>query len=307
VKALIELEFFVRAADSGSFSAAARSLDLSPAAASAAIKRLEAELQTRLFVRSTRSLRLTPDGERFLQHCRLALQAVSDGEQALRGDGSQLRGQLQLSLPSDLGRNVVLGWLDAFLARHPGLRLRVQLSDRLADVYRQPVDLALRYGAPADSALVALPLLPHNRRVACAAPAYLQRHGSPQQPQDLKRHNCLRFLLSDDLHARWRFHGAGGDSVVAVEGDRVSDDGDAVRRWAVDGHGIAYKSWLDICADVGAGRLVALLPEWRGEAAPLNLVCADRRLLSPAVQALREHLSACCAQLPPPPAVTSSA
>ena len=101
MKALIELEFFVRAADSGSFSAAARSLDLSPAAASAAIKRLEAELQTRLFVRSTRSLRLTPDGERFLQHCRLALQALSDGEQALRGDGSQLRGQLQLSLPSD--------------------------------------------------------------------------------------------------------------------------------------------------------------------------------------------------------------
>lgn len=306
MKALIELEFFVRAADSGSFSAAARSLDLSPAAASAAIKRLEAELQTRLFVRSTRSLRLTPDGERFLQHCRLALQAIGDGEQALRGDGSQLRGQLQLSLPSDLGRNVVLGWLDAFLARHPGLRLRVQLSDRLADVYRQPVDLALRYGPPADSALVALPLLPHNRRVACASPAYLQRHAAPQQPQDLKRHNCLRFLLSDDLHARWRFHGAGGDSLVAVEGDRVSDDGDAVRRWAVDGHGIAYKSWLDICADVGAGRLIALLPQWRGEAAPLNLVCADRRLLSPAVQALREHLAGCCALLPLPPAVASS-
>ena len=103
------------------------------------------------------------------------------------------------------------------------------------------------------------------------------------------------------LHARWRFHGSGGDSVVTVEGDRVSDDGDAVRRWAVDGHGIAYKSWLDVCSDVGAGRLLALLPAWRGETAPLNLVCADRRLLSPAVQALREHLADCCAQLPPPP------
>lgn len=301
MKALIELEFFVRAADSGSFSAAARSLDLSPAAASAAIKRLETELHTRLFVRSTRSLRLTPDGERFLQHCRLALQTLADGEQALRGAAVGLRGSLQLSLPSDLGRNGVLAWLDDFLAAHPALRLRVQLSDRLADVYRQPVDLALRYGAPADSALIALPLLPHNRRVLCAAPEYLQRHGRPQHPQDLKQHNCLRFLLSDELHARWRFHGAGGDCVVTVDGDRVSDDGDAVRRWAVAGRGLAYKSWLDVCADVAAGRLQALLPDWRGEAAPLHLICADRRLLSPAVQALREFLAARCAQLPPPP------
>lgn len=301
MKALIELEFFVRAADNGSFSAAARSLDLSPAAASAAIKRLEAELQTRLFVRSTRSLRLTPDGERFLQHCRSALQALAEGEQALRGGDAQLRGNLQLSLPSDLGRHVVLPWLDEFLVRHPALHLRIQLSDRVADVYRQPVDLALRYGAPADSGLIALPLLPANRRVLCAAPAYLQRCGRPQQPADLRSHNCLRFLLSDELHTRWRFHGAAGDSLVAVTGDRVSDDGDAVRRWAVAGRGIAYKSWLDVCSDVQAARLEVLLPDWRGEAAPLNLICADRRLLSPAVQALREFLTACCAQLLPPP------
>lgn len=301
MKALMELEFFVRAADSGSFSAAARSLDLSPAAASAAIKRLETELQVRLFVRSTRSLRLTPDGERFLQHCRVALQALADGEQALRGDGSALRGSLQLSLPSDLGRHTVLPWLDAFLARHPALRLRVQLSDRVADVYREPVDLALRYGATADSALIALPLLPQNRRVLCAAPAYLARAGRPVQPQDLRRHNCLRFLLSDELHARWRFHGAHGDSVVTVDGDRISDDGEAVRRWAAAGHGVAYKSWLDIYADVQDGRLEPLLPQWRGESAPLNLICADRRLLSPAVQALREFLAARCAELPPPP------
>jgi DNA-binding transcriptional LysR family regulator len=301
MKALIELEFFVRAADGGSFSAAARSLDLSPAAASAAIKRLEAELQTRLFVRSTRSLRLTPDGERFLQHCRVALQALGEGEQALRGGGAALRGNLQLSMPSDLGRNLVLPWLDDFLAAHPALRLRVQLSDRLADVYREPVDLALRYGAPADSALVALPLVPQNRRVACASPDYLAKRGRPQHPQELRGHDCLRFLLSDDLHARWRFHGAAGDSVVVVDGDRVSDDGDAVRRWAVAGRGIAYKSWLDVCGDVQAGRLEVLLREWRGESAPLNLICADRRLLSPAVHVLREFLVARCAQMPPPP------
>ncbi|HSX58654.1 MAG TPA: LysR family transcriptional regulator [Tahibacter sp.] len=307
MKALGELELFVRAADGGSFSAAARSLELSPAAASAAIKRLEAELQTRLFVRSTRSLRLTPDGERFLAHCRVALQALSEGEQALRGDAQALRGSLQLSLPSDLGRGLVLGWLDEFLLQHPALRLRVQVTDRLADVYRQPVDVALRYGAPADSALVALPLVPQNRRVAVASPGYLAQHGRPAHPQELRDHNCLRFLLSDDVHARWRFHGAAGDTVVAVDGDRTSDDGDAVRRWAIAGRGIAYKSWLDVGGDVAAGRLDVLLPDWRGEAAPLHLVCADRRLLSPAVRALRDLLAARFAALPLPPAQPSVA
>lgn len=301
MKALIELELFVRAADGGSFSTAARSLDLSPAAASAAIKRLEGELQARLFVRSTRSLRLTPDGERFLQHCRVALQAIRDGEETLRGDGSSLRGNLQLSMPSDLGRNLVLSWLDDFLALHPALRVRVQVSDRVADVYREPVDLALRYGAPADSALIALPLLPQNRRVACASPDYLARHGHPRHPDELRRHNCLRFLLSDDVHARWRFHGVSGDCIVDVDGDRIGDDGDAVRRWAVAGRGIAYKSWIDVCADVQAGRLEVVLHEWRGESAPLHLICADRRLLSPAVRALRDFLVARFSQVPQPP------
>lgn len=303
MKALIELEFFARAADHGSLSAAARSLDLSPAAASAAIKRLEAELGAPLFVRSTRSLRLTPQGERFLAHCRIALQALDEGEQALRGDATQLRGAMQLSVPSDFGRHVLVPWLDEFLARHPALQLRLQASDRVADVYRQPVDLAIRYGAPADSSLVALPLLPHNRRVVVASPAWVARHGEPEHPQDLKKLNCLRFLLSDDVHARWRFTGDGGEMAVTVHGDRVSDDGDVVRQWALAGCGVAYKSWADVAADVGAGRLVVLLPHWRGEAAPLNFICADRRLLSPALQRLREFLVERCVQLPVVPDV----
>jgi DNA-binding transcriptional LysR family regulator len=307
MKALIELEFFVRAAEHGSLSAAARSLDLSPAAASAAIKRLEAELHAPLFVRSTRSLRLTPQGERFLAHCRIALQAIDEGEQALRGDATELRGVVQLSAPSDFGRNLLMAWLDEFLARHPALQLRLQTTDRVADVYRQPVDLALRYGAPADSSLVALPLLPDNRRVVCASPAWLARNERPRHPADLKRCNCLRFLLSDEVHARWRFSGADGDIAVTVQGDRISDDGDLVRRWAIEGRGVAYKSWADVAADVRAGRLDVLLPDWRGEAAPLNFVCADRRLLSPVLQKLREFIAQHCAQLPPPPALRAVA
>ncbi|SCK25525.1 LysR family transcriptional regulator [Vogesella sp. LIG4] len=291
MRSLQELEIFVRTAETGSLSATARLLDLTPAAASAALKRLEAELHVPLFVRSTRSLRLTAQGELYLAHCRQALELLASGRDALQSGGSQLRGTLQLSMPSDLGRNVLLPWLAAFQAQHPQLSLRMQVSDRLADVYREPVDLALRYGELPDSSLVALPLVPDNRRVLCAAPAYLQQYGAPQQPDDLRRHNCLCYMLGDAIHDSWRFFRHGSAQLVAVRGRQQLDDGDVVRRLAVAGYGIAYKSALDVADDLRAGRLQALCTDWQGDPAPLNLMCADRRQLSPAVQALRAFLA----------------
>lgn len=302
MKALADLRLFVRTAETGSLSAAARLLDISPAVASAALKRLEGELDTQLFVRSTRSLRLTSAGARFLAYAGEALRSLDEGTQALQGERGELRGELRISAPSDLGRSVLLGWLDRFQRQHPQLRLRLQLSDRVADVHRQPIDIALRYGPPPESSLVALPLAPHNRRVLVAAPGYLARHGAPAAPAELIGHNCLRFLLSDELDAQWRFTAPDGTpSAIEVQGDRVSDDGDAVRRWALLGAGIAYKSWLDVAQDVGAGHLHVLCRAWRGEAFPLHLVSPDRRLLSPAVQRLRGFLHECCAAMPQPP------
>ena len=110
---------------------------------------------------------------------------------ALARDKTAISGTLSISVPSDLGRNVLLPWLDEFQRRHPRVGFQVRISDRLADLFRQPVDLAVRYGTPADSSLVALPLSESNRRVVCASPAYLARHGTPQAPADLRRHNCL--------------------------------------------------------------------------------------------------------------------
>jgi DNA-binding transcriptional LysR family regulator len=286
--AIRDLELFVITAEAGSLSAAARRLDLTPAAASASLKRLETELGTRFFVRSTRSQRLTHEGVVFLQHCQQALLSLAEGREALLAGHPVVRGVLQLSAPSDLGRNLLLPWLDEFHIQHPDLQLRLQLTDRIADIYRQPVDIALRYGPPPDSQLVALPVVPGNRRILCAAPSYIERHGRPETPADLSRHNCLTFMLSEYVHDRWRFYREGVEQSVQVHGNRVSDDGDVVRRWALAGFGVAYKSTLDIAQDLQAGSLVALCPEWTGESAPLNLICADRRQLSPVVNLLRE-------------------
>lgn len=298
MKSLREFELIVRAADAGSLSAAARQLDLTPAAASAALKRIEAEIGTPIFVRSTRSLRTTPAGDIFLRHCREGLQHIGTAFDEIRTKSERIQGVLQVSLPSDFGRNVVLGWLDEFQSEHPALELRIDLSDRLADVFRQPVDVALRYGTPADSSLIALPIAPHNRRVLCASPEYLAHHGTPTSPAELAAHNCLCFVLGDEIHHRWRFAGPEGERSITVRGNRVSSDGEAVRRWALAGLGIAYKSQLDIAQDLAAGRLVQLLPELRGEAAPLHLMCPDRRQITPPIQALRLFLSDNCARPP---------
>lgn len=287
---LEDLRVFVTACDLGSLSAAARELDLTPAVASAALKRLEHTLDTRLLVRSTRSLRLTPDGTRYLEHARSMLAAHQAGLNALARRQQRLRGTLALSLPSDLGRNVLLPWIDAFQQSHPDLVLQIRISDRLADLYRQPVDVAVRYGIPRDSTLVARPLAPANRRVLCASPAYLAARGRPTAPSHLTGHNCLRMILGNTVHDHWRFAARGETQTVTVDGDRIGDDGELVRRWALAGLGVAYKSQLDVAADLAAGRLVPLLDDYQGEAAPLYLVCADRSLLTPAVNALATEL-----------------
>ena len=292
-----DLQLFVRTAETGSLSAAARLLDVSPAVASAALKRLEQQLQVRLLARSTRSLRLTPEGELYLVHARLALQSLEEGRQQLVGSQEGICGVLQLSAPSDLGRNTLLPWLDAFQDEHPQLQLRLLLADRVADLFREPVDIALRYGAPEDSSLVALPVAPENRRVLCASPSFLARHGSPRSVEELHQHNCLLYMLHGRAYDRWHFQDGKREVLMNVAGDRVCDDADVTRRWAVAGRGVVYKSWLDVAEDVCEGRLQVLLPNWLGEPTPLYLVCTHRAQLSKAVHLLREFVQLRCQRL----------
>ena len=292
-----DLQVFVRAADLGSLSAAARVMDMSPAVASAALKRLEAQLGSRLLARSTRSLRLTAEGQGFLEYARKALSSLDEGRRLLSRGQDQVSGVLQLSAPSDFGRNVLLPWLDAFQREHPQLTVRLLLGDRIADLFRQPVDIALRYGEPEDSSLVALPVAADNRRVLCASPAYLARAGEPHQLEQLLQHNCLLYMLGTRVHDHCRFHDGKRESGLTVSGDRFSDEADVVRLWALAGAGIAYKSWLDVSADVRAGRLIVLMPELVGERAPLNMLCAHRAQLSKPVKLLRDMLGERCAEL----------
>jgi DNA-binding transcriptional LysR family regulator len=297
IKNLQDLETFVATAEQGSLSAAARRLDISPAVASASLKRLETDLGAALFVRSTRSMRLTLAGERLLARSKALLDGLREAEDEVRAGQDTIEGQLQISMPSDLGRHVVLPWLNDFQARYPGVKLKLQLTDRLANIYREPVDIALRFGVQPESSMVALPLLAENRRVLCASPAYLARHGMPASPREMEDHNCLCFMLDETVNDRWRFRKGDEEIEIAVQGDRVADDSEIVKRWALAGLGICYRSRSDVHADLASGRLRLILPEWEGVNAPLTMLVANRKQVSPAVRVLREFLVSRCKSL----------
>ena len=291
---LEDLTLFVRAAALGSFSDAAREAGQQPAQVSAAIKRLETILNIRLFARSTRSLRLTPEGETWLPYATQMLDTLEAGLQKIQTPDDEVRGMLQIAVPSDLGRNLLLTLFRDLRQRHPALRLRLLFSDQLTDVFKDPVDVAFRYGNNDDASFISLPVAPENRRVLVASPEWIARHGEPQTLEELSQHNALIYILRGRPFDRWSLSLDGVVQQQKVSGTVMSDDAEVIRRLAIAGEGIAYKSMLDVSDDLRAGRLRRLLPRYQGDVVPLNLICPHRKQLSAAVRLLYEEVKSHC-------------
>jgi DNA-binding transcriptional LysR family regulator len=291
-----DLALFIRTADSGSITRAAEQLDITTATASAALKRLEKQLASPLFIRSTRQLRLTAEGERFLVYCREALSSLEAGKASMQALKGKVAGELRISVPSDLGRNVLLAWIDEIMEQHPGLSINLLFGDSNADFYLDRVDLAIRYGNQSDSSMVAFKLATIER-VLCASPSYLATFGMPQEPKDLQQHNCLLFQLSNRVNHLWEFVAANKNIKnnneiikVRVTSNRCANDGEVIHRWVVAGKGIAYKSRLDMTEDLRAGRVVRVLPDYQSTSIDLNLISPNRKQITPAVLLLRDML-----------------
>ncbi|ATY01815.1 LysR family transcriptional regulator [Klebsiella aerogenes] len=294
---LEDLTLFVRAAALGSFSEAAREAGQQPAQVSAAIKRLETTLNIRLFARSTRSLRLTPEGETWLPYATQMLDTLQAGLQKIQAPGDEVRGTLQIAVPSDLGRNLLLKVFCAFRERHPALRLRLHFSDHLTDVFKDPVDVAFRYGYHEDASFISLPVAPENRRVLVASPQWVARHGQISSLEELSRHSALLYVLRGRPFDRWPLISGNEVHTVEMNGAIMSDDAEVIRRLAVAGEGIAYKSFLDVSDDLREGRLVRLLPDYQGDLTPLNMICPHRKQLSAAVRLLYQEVKSHCEAL----------
>ncbi|WP_341677326.1 LysR family transcriptional regulator [Niveibacterium sp. SC-1] len=282
---LDELRLFVRTAETLNLSAAGRELGLSAALASATLKRLEATLGVQLFVRSTRAMQLTNEGRLFLEPAGQALALLEQAGNQLSGAREEITGPLRISAPAHIGRRVLRPWLDDFMATHPAVEISLLLSDRLSDLTREPVDAALRYGSLEDTEMVARRLA-QSWRVLVASPDYLARHGVPRSPADLAQHLCLQHLIYSRSAPRWRLV-QGKQSVEAeFRASRASDDGSVLADWAMAGHGIALKPVLDVVEELANGQLVRVLPRWKSEASPLQLVYPHRKLALPRLRAL---------------------
>lgn len=251
------MRVFARAATAGSLSAAARRLEMSPAMATKHVNALEARLGVKLFHRSTRRLSLTEAGNNYLEACQRILADIDEAEAAAASQRVKATGLLRMNVPLSFGSRYVAPLIPEFSRRHPEVRIELGLSDVSVDLIAGSWDLAIRIGRLTDSPLQAR-RLGNCRMVVCAAPQYLDERGVPRRIAELAQHNCLSYTLSPMQNAKeWSF-GVHGEHAVAVDGNLLANNGDALLAAAVKGQGVIYQPHFIVGQAVESGALVEL-------------------------------------------------
>lgn len=282
---------FVRAAETGSFTAAAAELGLSASGVSKAVARLEARLGTRLMTRTTRRISLTPDGNAFYERCRQILADLQAAENALSDRRSRPRGRLRLSLPVGFARRWVLPALPGFLGRYPGLSVDLHITNRYSDGLEQGVDAVVRLGEVADSQVVTRQLT-HSRFTLYAAPAYLERHGRPAHPDELPEHASVCYVWPGTQDVMpWQFLVDGAVRSFLPRGALRADQGEACIDLAVAGGGLMWTHDYMAEAEVRSGRLLPVLEDYALPPVPISLVYGYHRQQTPRMAALVEFLT----------------
>jgi DNA-binding transcriptional LysR family regulator len=290
---LSDLAVFVAVINAGSFTAAAAKLELSKSMVSKCVNRLEASLGARLLHRTTRRLRLTEAGSALYETSNSALSAIEDAQLAVSNLQGTPRGVLKVSASQAFGTVVLPAVVRQLEREHSGLSIELLLDDRHVDLVREGVDVALRItGEPPDSGMVYRRLGP-NRQVVCASPDYLEKHGTPQTPQDLAAHECIAHLQRATPRL-WHFTTpSGGKTSVKINGRTAVTNALAVRACALQGLGIIELNSYIVGADISAGRLVRLLEGHKPGELSVYAVFPQRRFLAPKVRVFIDALLAC--------------
>jgi DNA-binding transcriptional LysR family regulator len=296
---LENVRIFMRAVETGSFSAAGRKLRLSPSVVSYRIQLLEDHLNSRLLTRTTRSMSLTEAGRVFFDHCLEVVEAVERAEASVATEGGAApRGHLHVTAPLGLGRRVIAPMLARYRTLQPQTEVRLRLSDHLLDLVQEGVDVAIRIARMEDSSFT-LRKIADVRRVLCASPDYLARRGAPSVPQDLAAHDCLLLRFPGSQQFRWTLESRGEAVTIPVSGPLDVDDGDVLTQWAVEGLGIILKPSFEIAPMLADGRLVEVLPDAPPLPVTLGVLYPTRRMLPPrtksfidlSVEEMRRHLT----------------
>lgn len=280
------IELFCLAAELGSFTLAATAASVTPAAVSRAVARLEKRLDVRLFVRTTRQIRLTDAGRRYFEQCRDALNRLAEAEREATGQQTTPKGVLRISMPTPYGHFRMLPILAEFRARYPDVTVEAHLSNRNIDFAEEGFDLAIRGRAPRDSNLIARKL-EDAELVIVASPAYLKRAGMPRTIEDLSHHDCIQFEMpSTGRPVPWRFM-QNGDAVEMVVEAVYGTSGDALAGipLALHGAGLFQTYRFAVDEELRAGTLVEVLTEAGGSSRPFILLYPHGRHLSSRVRA----------------------
>ncbi|MGW4755024.1 LysR substrate-binding domain-containing protein [Streptomyces chartreusis] len=288
---LDDLEFFQVVASSETLTAASRELGCSLPVVSKRLSALERRLDVRLVQRGARRLVLTSEGELYAARVATILDQVRELEDSITDRSGGLRGSLIVEATLGLGRSHIAPLLGEFAQAHPELHVRLQTSALPLRPHRREFDVAVHVGAPPDSSL-RMRRLAENRRVPCAAPSYLARHGTPTSIEDLAGHDCIVLRENESDFALWRFGDTAGTRHIRVRGSLSSNDGDVVTGWALEGRGIIMRSEWHVGPHLDRGELVHVLPDMPTPAADIYALTEDDAHVPQRVSRLIDFLAA---------------
>jgi LysR family transcriptional regulator for bpeEF and oprC len=287
---LSAISVFVAVGESRSLTAAAQKLQMSVSGVSKAMSRLENNLKTRLLNRTSRRIALTDEGSAYFKRCRQILLDLEDAEATITQVQSQPRGRLRLLVPRALGKKIVIPAMVNFLERYPDISVDVVLDARTLNLEEEGIDVALRYGRPADSLLVAQRLCRVSYLV-CASPSYIRAHGEPRTLEDLHRHRCVDYIVpGTGRYRQWNFSRDGKAISLEIEGALNVNDMGALADAAVTGTGLAYLPDFMVVDQIEAGTLKVVLPDWLYQGESLYAVYPRRRYSSPRFRVFFEFL-----------------
>jgi len=287
VNQLAELEVFIAVVETGSFSAAARRLSRSPSAVSKLVSRMEARLQTLLFERTSREVRLTESGHTLHREGMRVLEALTEAESALQQHAEDARGTLRVHCIFTFAKYQLAPVMTEFLRTNAAIRVEFLLNNDPLDMVEHNIDVAIHSGALPDSSLIARRLL-GSKWVVCGSPDYLRRHGVPQTPAELAHHNCLNFTHRTHWNT-WPFEGT--PRAIKAVGNLAADQGDMLMQLAIHGAGLVRLAQFHIQDELASGRLVPILQDCQPERAePIFMIYKSRKYLAPKVKAFIDFL-----------------
>lgn len=289
-----DLGFFSQLASGGSLSAAARDLGITTAAVSKRLAQMEMRLGVSLVNRTTRRMSLTQEGELYLEHSRRILGDIDSLEEILGVSRSTPHGLLRVNATLGFGRSHVAPLISRFVRKYPQVEVQLQLSVNPPTLSDDTFDVCIRFGLPPDTRVIARHIAP-NRRLLCAAPAYLAKYGTPRIPNDLTKHNCIGIRQGDEAYGLWRLTSGRGKGAVTeaikTSGNLATNDGEIAVKWALDGHGILMRSEWDIDRYLANGRLLQVLPQYSTPEADIHAVYPQRHRVAARVRAFVDFVA----------------